>query len=202
MKPPANWVWTDDVGYLPLGDAPVPYDEHYFENYARYRGTPMGKAITKYRADWVQEVMPDGCGVLDVGIGSGDFLAELRKRGMAAWGTDVNPVAIEWMKARGYLHAGQTVKALTLWDVLEHIPDPAPLFNQHRPASVFVSTPIYRDEAHALSSKHFKPGEHCWYFTVRGLTLFMQRLGYTLARYRADEITLGRDSIGAFHFTA
>jgi hypothetical protein len=65
---------------------------------------------------------------------------------------------------------------------------------------VFVSLPIFRDAEHALRSKHFKPDEHCWYFTRNGLVFAMQTCGFALVSESNVETDLGREDIGTFAF--
>ena len=89
--------------------------------------------------------------------------------------------------------------AISLWDVLEHIPDFQALLANVR-EWVFVSIPIFRDAEHVLRSKHFKPEEHCWYFTRDGLVLAMKQCGFGLISASAIETDLGREDIGTFAF--
>ena len=63
--------------------------------------------------------------------------------------------------------------------MLEHIPDFQPLLANVR-EWVFVSLPIFRDAEHVLRSKHFRPEEHCWYFTRDGLVYAMKMCGFAL----------------------
>ena len=193
---------------MPLGEAPVPYDQAYFDNYAKYEGTPMGEAITKTRCEMLErhDDEIEQSFVMDVGIGSGAFLKALRKRGWKnAYGIDVNPIAINWLKAcNHYWYDGpykpEAIDVMSFWDVLEHIPDPNPLFEKYQPKVVLVSMPIYQTEAEALASKHFKPGEHCWYFSVGGLIRFMQQRKYRTVEINTAETQLGRKSVYSFAF--
>lgn len=88
---------------------------------------------------------------------------------------------------------------MTLWDVLEHIEDfPAVIANVRD--WLFLSLPIFRDADHALRSKHFKPNEHCWYFTRDGLVAAMSMCGFALVSESRVETELGREDIGTFAF--
>jgi hypothetical protein len=89
--------------------------------------------------------------------------------------------------------------AVSLWDVLEHIPDFQPLLANVR-EWLFLSLPIFRDAAHVLASKHFKPDEHCWYFTRDGLVVAMNLCGFALVSESIVETELGREDIGTFAF--
>lgn len=90
-------------------------------------------------------------------------------------------------------------RAVTLWDVLEHIPDyPALLANVRE--WLFLSLPIFRDAEHVLRSKHFRPDEHCWYWTRDGLVHAMKQCGFALKSESRIETELGREDIGTFAF--
>ena len=201
---PENWSWNNGIGFLPFGDKPVPYDEAYFEKYVVYSNTRRGEQITNVRCDMVDRHLMacKSAKVLDVGIGCGSFVAAMRGRGWSnAYGTDINPVGLHWLELHGWKwNEADKAEALTFWDVLEHIPDPQIIFNHHRPRFIFICMPVYRDEAHVFTSKHYRPGEHCWYFTVPGLLRFMKRYNYICAEMNDLETELGREDIFSFAF--
>ena len=72
--------------------------------------------------------------VLDVGCGIGNFVAWAQASGLRAVGTDVSPVAVAAARDRGLdvHHSDEVVRevpdgsvdALTMWDVVEHLPAP------------------------------------------------------------------------------
>ena len=79
---------------------------------------------------------------------------------------------------------------LTSLNVLGGVIDPTD------PNTLYVET-----EDHVFKSKHFKPGEHCWYFTRDGLKLFMGRWGYERVEFNTSEIIHGgREGIESFVF--
>ena len=61
-------------------------------------------------------------------------------------------------------------------------------------SSAFVSS------AHALASKHFKPNEHLWYFTDRGIKRFMFEHGFGFFGQNELETDAGREGIGSYAF--
>jgi hypothetical protein len=138
--------------------------------------------------------------LVDVGIGSGAFV-ELRERTRNTYGFDVNPAGIGWLNDRGLLVDPYVVEhdAMTMWDVLEHMPDfPVLLANVRE--WLFLSLPIFTDANHVLRSKHFRPKEHCWYFSRDGLVFAMQACGFALVSESTVETELGREDIGSFAF--
>lgn len=195
------WMHGLGIGYCP---APlIDYDASYFENYIGLDASPMGQALTEARVEMLRRHLP-ACfqaevRVVDIGIGAGNFV-------MAAdcHGFDVCEPARQWLIGDGrYLNPWQmgdeTVPVLTFWDSLEHIPDPEPLLAK---AAVFVliSMPIYAGEEDCRRSKHFKPGEHVWYFTQDGLIEWMKGLGFELVEMNNRETELGREGILSFAF--
>lgn len=208
MRPP-NWTWEDGIGFLPFGDNPVPYDQDYFKRYQALADTERGRLITQMRVDMVcrwtgrrEGPFAKTAPILDIGIGSGAFVSAMRSKGWDCYGKDVNPYAIEWLLERGWNWMSQgTACVLTFWDVMEHIPSPEVLLNHHQASLVFITMPIYEDEGHVFRSKHFKPGEHCWYFTRAGLLRYMKMWGYTCIERNANETTMGgREDIESFAF--
>lgn len=203
MNIPENWTWNNGIGFLPFGDKPVPYDAAYFEKYVGYENTRRGEMISEMRCDMVDRhcFACKSIRVLDVGIGSGAFITAMHKRGwMNTRGTDINPVALEWLNHRGLNWDMKPAEVLTFWDVLEHIPDPRELFDLHRPRYIMISMPVYKDEASVFTSKHYRPGEHCWYFTVQGLIRFMKRYNYICSEMSDLETRAGREDIFSFAF--
>jgi 2-polyprenyl-3-methyl-5-hydroxy-6-metoxy-1,4-benzoquinol methylase len=124
---------------LPDGDAPADGDGYWepykFEVYGRREVQRAFDArYNRMLADTAARVGPVGS-VLDVGCGIGNFLEFAVSRGIRAVGTDVEARAIATARERGYTAFGPadldaavpdgSVDALTMWDVIEHLPDPA-----------------------------------------------------------------------------
>ena len=139
--------------------------------------------------------------LIDVGIGSGAFVELRRDRRRTTYGYDINPAAIYWLEERMLLVDPYLVAfdAMTLWDVLEHIEDFQPLLANVR-EWLFLSLPIFHDADHALRSKHYRPEEHCWYFSRDGLVTAMSMCGFALVSESTVETDLGREDIGTFAF--
>lgn len=187
------WLEELGIGYYPV--VANPYDESYFNAYNALKETPIGIALNKARTDLVNRYVSNSS-VLDIGIGNGAFV-EGREN---TFGYDINPTAVEWLIDDGkYRHPFRGADALTFWDSLEHIHNPT-LMLQGAKEFVFISCPIYNDVRHVLTSKHFKPNEHCWYWTVAGLTTFMQAFGFEIQEINWMETEIGREDIGTFVF--
>jgi SAM-dependent methyltransferase len=92
--------------------------------------------------------------LLDVGCGDGDFLLGMQERGWQVHGLDISPVAVDLARRKGLdVFQGELASAdyerhsfdlITMWDVLEHLHDPASELQQVakllKPSGRFVVT--------------------------------------------------------------
>lgn len=187
--------WNCDHGFFPVLQSGV-YDESYFQKYVGYAGTEMGKAILKGRLEFVSAVIPPYVTLVDVGIGCGQFV-ESRPN---TRGYDVNPAGVKWLQEKKRFHdIAYEAPAMSFWDSLEHIENPRTVLDKCT-SVVFVSVPIFRDRAHALGSKHFRPDEHYWYWTEKGFVRYMAEAGFRLIERSDFETVLGREDILSFSF--
>lgn len=185
-----------ELGY---GHYPVPkerpYDESYFEKYREMAATDMGRKITQSRINLVRRHY-DGA-ICDVGIGSGQFVENCDN----AFGYDVNPAGVRWLKEKGKFHElyDYPIGALSFWDVLEHIDEPAIAINQ---ASkwVFVSVPIFDSAEHITRSRHYRKDEHIHYWTHDGFIKWFSFNEFECVEHNTIESDLGRDGIGTYSF--
>jgi hypothetical protein len=171
------------------------YTGDYFAKYQLMDETPMGEALTDARVLLVDDHY-QGEDIIDIGIGGGKFVIL-----MMCSGFDVNPSAVRWLKDQGMYRDPyeKKVEVLTFWDSLEHIPDPIAIVRQAR-KWVFVSMPIYDNEAHCRQSKHFKPGEHLHYWTHSGLVDWFAQQGFILMAHNDEESRIGREGIKSYAF--
>lgn len=193
MEAKDRLYWNENlgIGYLEVTDSP--YDDEYFDKYVSYEDAEIGKKLNKARQDLAAKYPHDE--LLDIGVGSGVFIRDLPN----AYGYDINPKAVEYLKSIDKWSDPRAIDMMTFWDSLEHIPEPEGLLELVK-KYVIISTPIYDDKDHVLRSKHFRPDEHCWYFTIHGMIHFMDQRGFKLAEYNRIESDLGREDIGTFVF--
>lgn len=192
-------VWLPEVGMGRLRVHAAPYDAGYFAKYEGYARTQQGVAITEARVDLVRQYTDRH--VVDVGIGCGAFIAA---RMGWTWGYDVNPEGLAWLHAQGRFQDPYTtpVESVSLWDVLEHLPDPARLLDRVS-AYVFTSVPIVPEgftREQLMGWRHYRPEEHCWYWTHKGLVAWFEAHGFQLCTYNRDEERLGRHDVGSYVF--
>jgi hypothetical protein len=187
------WVPELKLGYHPA--APIDYNGDYFEKYIELDNTAMGAQLTALRCAMVRRHYADR-DLVDVGIGGGRFCIAGGYKGF-----DVNKSAVSWLEHTGrfFNPYAQKIQAITCWDSLEHIPEPEKLLAQIQ-QWLFVSLPIFKDEKDCLASKHYKPGEHIWYFTYEGFLAFCQAQGFALVEWNSLEVKAGREGINSYAF--
>lgn len=202
------WVEPAGFGYLPI-ISPSIYDAGYFQHYRRICETPVAKALNRFRVGLMRDALDLAADappqtVLDVGIGDGAFLraaaAQVPFGLVELKGCDINPLGVEYLEQHGQLaHLDDEggFDVVCFWDVLEHLPDPRVGLRASRKTAL-VSIPIFESQLHALRSRHFKPGEHIWYFTRRGFLAFADQEGFDCVDILATESAIGRDGIETF----
>lgn len=186
-----RWLPTIGIGYFEVKESP--YDKSYFDKYASYEGSEVCDKLNKARVALVKKYYPDY--VLDIGIGCGSFISAHGK----AYGYDINPAGVEWLKDRWLYLEPKQVAAVTFWDSFEHIRNPADILNEVT-EWVFMSIPIFDGVNHILRSKHYRKDEHYWYFTTNGLISYMKELGFIMIESNRMESEIGREDIGSFVF--
>jgi SAM-dependent methyltransferase len=143
--------------------------------------------------------------LLDVGCGIGNFVAFANAQSVTAYGVDVDAEAVSAARSRGLtvcqsddLDArlpDRSVDAMTLWDVIEHLYDPAPVVDQVlkklRPGGILIletpdaAFPVRTAvlAAYGMSrgrfdlTAHLYYWEHKIYFTESGLRSILGRVG-------------------------
>lgn len=180
----------------------IPYDAAYFEHFRSYAGSATENALNAGRCAMVARHAPAGAKMLDIGIGSGAFVQAAAACGFHARGFDINAQAVTWLKNVGfYADDPREFDVLTFWDSIEHIEDPQLLLkNVQRGALLFAAIPVFEDLRQVRASKHYKPGEHLYYWTSDGFVEWMALRGFRLLERSSHETDAGRESIGAFAF--
>lgn len=188
------WCPEKQMGFHPR--EPISYQHDYWEKYLGYDNSPMGEALTAARKELVDFYHSGD--IVDIGIGGGKFVSSMGARG---FGFDVNTDAINWLMANNRFcdPYASNVDAISCWDSLEHIPCPEALINQVN-KYVFVSLPIFNNPNTITESKHYRPGEHIWYWSDWGFINWFARLGFVLVEKNNMETELGREAISTYVF--
>ncbi len=130
-----------------LAQRPAELEAYYpVESYAAYdranttrhysRGVGRSYGL-KQRRRLLERLKPAGGCLLDIGCGAGDFLALMQAEGQwQVFGLEPNAVAVRYAREERGLDVkighlpdsalpAQSFDAITMWHVLEHVPDPA-----------------------------------------------------------------------------
>lgn len=186
-------------------DEAARYDAAYFSSWSGGGTEPddavrgMKRATFSRLLDRLPSPHP-GDRLLDVGCATGFLLEEAKDRGWSPFGIERSAWAAELARrtfGAEAIHPGDlgdrpfsagSFGAVTLVDVLEHLPGPAEALGRVaalvRPGgSVLVVTPSFASWSRRTLGRlwpHFKE-EHLWYFSPRALDALAARAGLTRA---------------------
>lgn len=184
-----------------VGGRAIDYGAEYLDKIEAY-DPAIAMRVNAGRCALLARHLHEGWSVLDVGAGDGAFIRAARSWGFDAKGYDVITAARDRLAQAGlYDDDPALYDAVTAWDVIEHLEDPAlTLRRVSRGALLFLSLPIFEDLTQIRRSKHYRPNEHLLYFTRDGLVQWIAQYGFELLEESDHEVRAGRESIGAFAF--
>lgn len=141
-----------------------------------------------------------GFKALDIGCGSGEFLAAAREIGCDARGLDISAAAVSACRARGLIADKADFlgtipdegpyDAITMWDVIEHLEDPYPFLRRARSllrpdGFLFLKTPgigsvslAFVSAIPRLAGAVLGVPEHVQFFSKRSLSALLSRAGF------------------------
>lgn len=178
------------------------YDATYLANYDTYAQGPIATALNNGRCALLMRHASPEASVLDVGAASGSFIRCARSWGFPAMGYDVINEANDRLASQDmYATDPALFDVVTMWDSIEHMDEPESVLGRVQTGGILLAAvPIMDDLTNIRQSKHFKPGEHLYYFTERGFIDWMALYGFRLLEVSTHETDAGRESIGAFAF--
>lgn len=130
---------------------------------------------------------------LEVGCGAGYLLDELRRRGWRVAGMEMAEAYVRFARERLGLDVGRerppgTFGAMLLFNVLSHVPDPAPELARCReallPGGVLVLETGNAAEVSPSRVGPFGAPEHVWHFSEPTLRSLLERCGFRNVRVR------------------
>src|SRR3989338_811238 len=163
--------------------------------------------------DFIEKYCPAKGKILDIGTAGGSFLHVARQRGWKVRGCEPNRWLCQWAKDHygldvtpGTVWAMDVTEnefdVITLWDVLEHVPDPTKLLREcHRilkPGGLLVVNypDIEASVSKVLGRKWvFLLSVHLFYFTVPTILKVLEKNGFRLLRCKNHWQTLEIDYI-------
>jgi len=156
--------------------------------------------------------------ILDMGCGPGFFLARGMQRGWDVTGVEIAPEAVNSCQSLGVRcvpsieEAGEEYGAVSLYEVLEHLPDPELVLRKSRdilisPGILAVTVPNDYNPLQLQLRKHgvkpywLSPPEHLNYFNEDDLCGLLDRAGFRTVRRLSSFpmeifLLLGMDYIG------
>jgi 2-polyprenyl-3-methyl-5-hydroxy-6-metoxy-1,4-benzoquinol methylase len=167
-------------------------DSHGYTDYDRDK-EPMRRAFV--RALQKIESRTQGRTIFDVGAATGYFLDVAKTRGWKTKGSEISQYGAEVASRRGHeMMYGDlptmpnlpVVDAVTMWDVLEHLPDPRSFcktINKMLPVGgIFViNTPDKMSRWARLLGKRWQlivPPEHVHYYAPKNIKILLEQCGF------------------------
>lgn len=187
---------------------PYEYDKEYFTEYSHRENSIDNIVLNRLRLNIVKKHTTIDDIIVDYGCGVGAFIKSAYSSLMnTIYGYDVNKITIEWLKnknilfGKSMLDTDQSTYVIVFWDSFEHMTaEEHEILLNKSIKSIFISLPIIKDISNYKISKHYKPREHLWYFTSKGIIDYISSYGYTLIDISDMETRAGRDDIYTFVF--
>ncbi len=163
--------------------------------------------FAKCAKDISQKRKPPGK-LLDVGCAAGFFVKEANKAGWDAVGIEPCKWLVDWGKENlqqdlrfGTLGEGvfedNSFDVLTMWDVLEHVPDPKKeleeCYRVLKPGGLFVvNYPDFGSVLAKISGRHwwFLLSNHIYYFTPKTIKMYLENAGFEVETMKMHWQTL------------
>ena len=153
------------------------------------------RTMLRYKMQKLSPYLSKRAKVLDYGCGVGAFLAYLSQNGFHVQGVEPNPSARKIAQQQGVsvsqsLPEAGTYDMITLWHVLEHIPDPKEalrsFYKYLTPKGTLVlalPNPTSWDAQHyAAYWAGWDVPRHLWHFTPEGIQKMAASMGFTLEK--------------------
>jgi 2-polyprenyl-3-methyl-5-hydroxy-6-metoxy-1,4-benzoquinol methylase len=196
-------VWrcdSCDVAFLNPPPDPALGAEYFAQTYRQtgnlYYSDAFKAKVSEIRLSVIERAGAPGKRLLDVGCGKGAFVHLATRLGWQAWGVEFDAGAVQQARSRGlkvlvgsmeHTTLPTTFDVITLWDVIEHVTDPADVLRQAyaklQPGGLLVvRTSNYRCSLFARNpSKWWAFGiDHRFYFSIASLTAAMRHAGFTV----------------------
>jgi SAM-dependent methyltransferase len=186
---------------------PRPTDEElgrYYQSdeYISHSGNSSGLIGTLYKAarritlGWKQKLVEahaSKSSILDYGCGTGEFLKHMQSRGWSIAGVEPSPVAREKAESLTQIKIVETLSAcqgkfaaITLWHVLEHVPNLNETLTQFKQlldksGTVFIAVPNYKSPDGEHYKKYwagFDVPRHLWHFSSKSMNHLLEANGF------------------------
>ncbi len=182
------WQW-------PLARSVEQSVDHATQRYAvaqdhQYYDPEVRRRIADLRLEFLASLAAPGRRLLDVGAGDGKFVERALALGWDAWGVDPGAPTTAGARLQRCrvtdLPQADLYDAITLWDVIEHVEDPAGLLrdalSRLKPGgSLIIETGNYQSGERILAGERWWgfAADHRWYFSPPVLEDLMRKVGMT-----------------------
>ncbi len=135
--------------------------------------------------------------LLDFGAGTGDLLQAVRSKGYEIAGVEPNVQARKRAEEKGIslnlaLPSGKRYQIITMWHVLEHLPDPEKELGKikellHDDGTIFIAVPNFNSYDAKYYGKFWAAYDvprHLWHFSKKSMHLLMDKLGMEIKEIR------------------
>jgi SAM-dependent methyltransferase len=202
------WV-PQGVSRTATGESIYESDEPIFftDVQADYYRDEVTSDAARAKLDWVRPFVDPGSALLDVGANLGHFLHEAQQRYQAI-GIEPSPTVVAWGREHftvcleeGSIEVDNPAylarfSAVTMFDVIEHLPDPREALERCRRylmkrGHLFITTPDAGSPLARLLGSHWyyvDLREHISLFTAGNLTRLLRECGFSVVERR----TIGR----------
>lgn len=190
----------------------------WYEKDDRYsfRNRKPLKSVEKNHQEFLKDLPAKGGRLLDVGMGTGNFLATAIKNGYDGWGIDFDRDAIETAKKVFNLNnvydldidgaikqfGPSSFDVLTMFEVVEHLENPADFMGKAkqllRSGGYLALSVPYRNAADFLMP-HDKPPRHLTRWDEKAMKIFLESCGFTIVRSKIIPVPISY-LVTKFHF--
>ncbi len=178
-----------------LNELALQYNDSYFSLYHQRRSFRIRRGDARLRK--IEAITKTGM-LLDIGCSLGYFIEAATRRGWNAQGVEISAYASEQARNSGCRVTTGTLEAakfpsdcfdcITMWDVIEHIPDPYEHLIELRRvlkpgALVVIGTPNIGHVMFQLKRskwRHLKPAEHLFYYRKSSIARLLNAVGFEI----------------------
>lgn len=177
------------------------------------RASDLARENARHHLDLIEQVQGPGH-ILDVGCASGSFMREAKDRGWIVSGVELNGDTADVARQHGLsvttgtisaIHADERFDAVTMWDLLEHVPNPLDVLREARKllspgGCLWVATPNVDGLFPSMSLRvadwvgvwpHPEPPHHLCQFSEKTLRQALARAGFTRVDVTHERIPFG-----------
>jgi len=189
----------EDIDYTVFNPEEI-YTDGYFQGkvYNDYVGEEvLRRKNFKEKFSLIRGLVKEGDMVLDVGCATGCFLRVLEDYRISGYGVEISDFAAEFARKQKFLHVikgdligaefpSNCFDAVTMWDVIEHLPNPVEvlkdIYRILKPKGFLIIETLNIDSWNARIMKDhwplYSPPYHLFYYSARTLEGILQSCGF------------------------